>query len=533
MKRSFIFPFSIAAVVFVTFLPVLHNGFVNWDDADNLLNNTAYRGLSWRRLHWMFTTFHNGLYRPLTWMTLGLDYDMWGMNPSGYHLTSLVFHAATAVLVYFIAGRLFAVVFANLSEKKLRVAAAFAALIFAVHPLRAEPVAWASGRNDLVEGFLIMLTVLCYLRGVGEGGRPWMRAAWMTYALALMAKGAAVTLPFGLLALDYYPLRRFDGRAKDLWIEKVPFFSLAFIAGLLALYAKEQRNLLHSFTRFGFADPLAQSMYGFAFYLWKTIYPLGLSNIYELPPNISLLDPVYVLSGLVLAVVSVGLFIFRRRFPGLLAASMWYVALLAPLAGFVSNGPQFAADRYSYLPTLSIALLAGAALVWLLSAGPTIRRLSAAAAAALVLTIGALSWHQSLVWRDSEALWRHALEVNPRSGFAHFSMSNLAYAKGNTDEAIEHLRESVKYIRVGLSAYIQVRDNLAYLLEARGDADEAAVVYYDLGNFFAETERPLQAIRRYNEALRLRPDFEPARLKLSAVTLRMRQTQELATPSLP
>lgn len=148
-----IIPIVILLLTGVAFSPVLQNQFVNWDDRINLLDNRYYRGLGLEQLRWMFTTFHNSLYRPLTWITLGADYLAWGMQPSGYHLTSLVFHCANAFLVYLLLARLLASAAPTLvisGELPLRVAAAFGALVFAVHPLRVEPVAWASGRENVV-----------------------------------------------------------------------------------------------------------------------------------------------------------------------------------------------------------------------------------------------------------------------------------------------------------------------------------------------------------------------------------------------
>src|SRR5712692_3431190 len=154
-------PFSVTVLTFVAFLPVLQNGFVNWDDAVNFAENSHYRGLGWDQLRWMFGSFSLGLYRPLTWITFGLDYLLWGMAPVGYHLTSLLFHCANALLFYFIALRLLRLSLsaATASETTLRRAAGFAALFFAWHPLRVEAVSWASARGDVVASFFLLLAV--------------------------------------------------------------------------------------------------------------------------------------------------------------------------------------------------------------------------------------------------------------------------------------------------------------------------------------------------------------------------------------
>ena len=172
---TWIAPLVVTLVAAVAFLPVLWNDFVDWDDYENLTSNEHYRGLGWSQLHWMFTTFHMGPYQPLSWMTYGLDYLLWGMNPAGYHLTSLVFHGANAIFFYFISRRLLAISLPTSiddADWKRTVGATFAALVFAVHPLRVESVAWATERRDVVSGFFFFATLYSYLRAVEHNQLP-------------------------------------------------------------------------------------------------------------------------------------------------------------------------------------------------------------------------------------------------------------------------------------------------------------------------------------------------------------------------
>ena len=191
----------VAAVTLVAFLPILRNGFVEWDDYENLISNAHYRGLGWPQLSWMFTTFHMGPYQPLSWMTYGLDYLLWGLKPAGYHLTSLLFHAANAVFFYFVCRRLLCIVWANNpihAPWQLSGAAAFAALFFSVHPLRVESVAWATERRDVVSGFFFLATIYCYLKAnskVEARSARWLTAAVFCYVLSLLGKATAITLP--------------------------------------------------------------------------------------------------------------------------------------------------------------------------------------------------------------------------------------------------------------------------------------------------------------------------------------------------
>src|SRR5262249_36269613 len=235
--------FFAAAVAFVAFLPITRNGFVDWDDTAVLLDNPRYRGLGWTEISWMFTTLHMSLYRPITWVTFGLDYLLWGVNPAGYHLTSLLFHAVNAALVYLIAVRLLTFVHKDESRGALSLAAGLSALVFALHPLRVEAVAWSSARSEPVAAFFIFLSLICYLRNA-ENYSWWTLVAALTfYALSLLSKSSGVTFPFVLLALDFYPLRRLKGSpftssASTVWLEKAPFFVLSVAAAAIAVVAK-------------------------------------------------------------------------------------------------------------------------------------------------------------------------------------------------------------------------------------------------------------------------------------------------------
>src|SRR5438445_13285331 len=207
-------PLLIAFITFAAFLPALQNQFVSWDDDKNFLDNPHYRGLAWTQLRWMWTT-HMGHYIPLTWMTLGLDYLLWGMNPVGYHLTSLVLHAANAVVFFFVVHRILTLALPSPAKRNhaLAVSAGFAALLFAIHPLRVESVAWVTERRDVLSGLFYLSAILMYLRACERGargrGRYW--AAVGLFAGALLSKSMVVNLPFVLLILDVYPLRRLGG----------------------------------------------------------------------------------------------------------------------------------------------------------------------------------------------------------------------------------------------------------------------------------------------------------------------------------
>jgi len=529
-------PIAVVILSCAAFLPVVKNDFVNWDDPVNVLDNRAYRGLSWSHLQWMFTTFHNSLYRPLTWITLGIDYSFWRMNPAGYHLTSLLLHGAGALAFYFLAARLLALaapgsIFDNARDRKI--AAGFAALIFAVHPLRVEPIAWVSGRENVVAAPFFILAATLYLRAVAAPmGSPaywkWLAAACASYAFSLLGKGAGVTLPIVLLALDIYPLRRLGGditswfrtRATRIYAEKAPFFLLALVAGLLAIHGKQQSKLMYGLAEYGMVERAVQSVYGLMFYLGKTLVPVDLSNLYEIE-TLSPQDWRFLASAALLVGISVGLWILRRRWPWGLAAWTSYIVILLPYAGVAQNGPQIAADRYSYLACLPWALLAGGAIQYCLRRWRSgAMELSAFAlaqtgAVLIVLVLGILSWRQTMVWRDSETLWSHALAINDRSFFAHHFLGAALLAKGDAPAAIGYFQSSLKLnpryasARIGLANALAERGELNAAVEQYRAAleidDDSLSAHYGLARALAGLGESEAARRQYLRALAIAP----------------------------
>ncbi|MGH7560747.1 MAG: hypothetical protein ACRENB_06990, partial [Gemmatimonadales bacterium] len=305
-------PLVIALVTVVAFLPALQNGFVNWDDLENFLDNPRFRGLGADELGWMWTTTHLGHYVPLTWMTLGLDYLLWGLNPTGYHLTSLLLHAANAVLLYFVARR----ILGSSSTGPIALAAAFTALLFSLHPLRVESVAWATERRDVLSGFFSLLSVLCYLRrhdaSDERSRRRWYALALVAALAALLSKAVAATLPAVLLLLDVYPLRRLGGSAgwwtpaaRRVFAEKLPFLLIAAAASILA------RSALGQIPQLEAPGKIAVSAWSFGFYLWKTLVPLRLSPLYPMPERIEPLAPRFLLAYAVIAALALVLWKLR------------------------------------------------------------------------------------------------------------------------------------------------------------------------------------------------------------------------------
>ena len=515
----------IAGTIFLltsaAFLPVLKNGFVNWDDYKNVVENLRYRGLAWENLRWMFTTFHMGHYQPLSWLSLGLDYKVWGMAPFGYHLTNLLLHAANGVVFYFICLRLLWLMDPAPSPHKthaLPVAAALSALFFAVHPLRVESVVWVTERRDVLSGFFLLMTVFYYLKAVpaettNSDRRRWVALALIFYVLSLLSKASGVTLPLVLLVLDFYPLRRLEfnprrwlrPESRQVWLEKIPFLAFALAAGILALLAQHQAKAIRTLEEYDIASRIMQSLYAAGFYLWKTVLPFGLSPLYELPLASNPWRWSYIISAIVVFGVTGVFFVQRRRWPAALAGWLVYLILLMPTSGIVQSGAQLVADRYSYLSCMVWALIAGAGFLRLWQASWD-RRVSRKLFDGVVVLctlalvgLGSLTWMQAGIWHDSEKLWRHALSIDPQSYFAHNNLGNALATQGRFDEAIDEFHKTLR-----------INPN---------DADAA----YNLGNAFAQKGDLNQADQQLQQALQLDPDNAMAAYDLGNVRVRQKR----------
>ena len=440
----------------ITFLPVLQNDFVNWDDINVLLTNPHYRGFGWANLRWMFTTTLMGHYVPLTWLSFAVNFTLGGLHPWGYHLGNLMLHAANAGVFYLVARRLLATGFAGgipdadvaartnrLREPTLCAGAAFAALAFGLHPLRVESVAWATERRDVLCGLFYLLATLAYLRGVDQGGPIRTRSFILsigTFLLSLLAKAAAVPLPVVLLLLDVYPLRRVRSVGwRRLVIEKVPYLLLAGAAGVAALIAQSEAQALADPRDHGIATRLAVMSYGLVFYPWKFFWSANLSPFYALPATVDPLSARFLVPTIIVILVTALLVAMRRRAPAALAAWVYSALLVLPVSGAAQAGVHLVADRYSYLSGLGFALLAGAGLVWCLRESRRLQPLLVGACimvAALVLAgLGAAAWRQSEIWHDTGSLWRHALSVDPDNARARFYLGYWLYVMDRPEDA--------------------------------------------------------------------------------------------------
>ena len=544
LARWFI-PAFIIAITLVVFLPVLNNDFVNWDDDKNILENPYYRGLGWTNLKWMFTTRLSGHYQPLSWITLGLDYLLWGMEPFGYHLTNLLLHTANAVLFYFVALRLLRVAFSSPApsgEFSLRFAAAFAALAFSIHPLRVESVAWITERRDVLSGLFFLLAILCYLQAAAvEEAHPkrWRTVSVIIYAFSLLSKSIGMTLPIVLLILDIYPLKRLSGvkgnwfgpEARRIWLEKVPFLLLALLAGIITLFG--HRRAVVALEQYAVLPRLTRGLVGLAFYIWKTVLPLNLSPIYEVSFDVDFWAWRFLLSAMAVLGITIFLLTVRRRWPAGLAAWVCYGVMLTPVLGVIQTSVRLA-DRYSYLSCLGWAVLGGSGFLYRWHSGRSSRTsilLTNGLAVAILVSLGLLTWKQTQIWKNSETLWKHALSIVPQSKVAQVNLGYALTEAGNSNTAMRHFRRALEIDPDLAEAY----SGIGHALSKRGELKEASdyfrraveikpfdpKAHYNLAFTLGKNGDLEGAIHHFQRALELRPDNLQARYNLAiAFTVR-------------
>ncbi len=526
--RTALAALAVLALVLLVFLPTLRHEFVDWDDTDNFVRNQNYRGLGPDQIRWMFTTFHMGHFQPLTWLTLGFDYT-WaaavlgdGMDARAYHATNTLLHALNAFLFVFVARRLLALAPLTLAARPaaLLLAAAFAGLLFGVHPLRVESVAWVTERRDLLSSFFFLAAVLAYLRFT-EPGRPhdrrWLALTFAAFGLGLLSKVSVVVLPVVLLVLDWYPLRRMRPRTiRRAVYEKIPFLALSLVFGLVAAIGQAKNHWLYPLADHPLPARIAQSFYGLVFYIMKTIVPTGLLPIYEMRFPVNPLEPRFILAAAIVLAAALLLVRHRRSVPSLVAAALVYAVVLAPVIGIAQNGSQIVADRYSYISCLGWAVVtAGGALALTLRRPPLARPL-ATAALVVVAALSVLTWRQCLVWRSTESLWTYTAARAPGSSIAQNGYGYVLLTQGRAAEAIPHLRQAIAI----QPSNGQAHANLWRAIRQSGDEEALIAAYresirlrptladahFNLGNALMRRNEAGSAVRSYEEAVRLRPD---------------------------
>ena len=507
-KLRALIPVLVVLLTIACFLPALSGSFLNWDDNVNFQDNPAFRGFGPDQIRGAFTSSLFGHYIPLTRLSWSVNYALGGLNPWGYHLVNVLLHAGNALAFYVVARRLLAAAVSRGGQEEraridLCVAAAVAALVFALHPLRAEPVAWITGRADVLCGAFGLVTTWLYLRAVDgvEPARPRLvLAAGAALAAAILSKGVALPLPAALLLLDVYPLRRLARvGAWPLVREKIPLLATSLAGAIVVGLAVRHGALLTRSEEYGVVARAAIAAYCFSIYALRFIWPAALSPLYEMPAQVRLSEPRFGLAVLACLLVTAALILLRRRWPGGLAAWAFSIIMLAPTSLALRLGADLAPDRYSYLSGMGFAMLVGGTVVAVVAglrdARPGRRSLSLGVGAAILVATGVLAvltWNQVTIWRDDESLWRRAVRLDPTSPSAASNLGSALRAQGRLDEAAEYSGRALRL----KPAFPEAHLNLALILAQQG--------------------RPGEAERHFRRALELKPRSVPAHLGLAS-----------------
>lgn len=471
---------GLVAATFAVYGQVRHHDFVDLDDTQYVAESAQLRaGLTPDALRRSFTEAHHFNWAPLTTVSYQIDYAIHGLEPGGYLLGNVALHALAAALLFLFLER------ATGATGR----SGFVAAVFALHPLHVESVAWVSSRKDVLSGVFFMLTLLAWARYAERpGSRLRYAAVALAFTLGLLSKATLVTLPVLLLLVDVWPLGRLRGAgARRLLLEKLPLLVLALAAGIVTV---EVQRATHAVP----LEPppldvrLWNAVHSYAVYAFQTLWPAGLACFYPYP------GPAHAPSrwqlageGALLVALTLAALRRVRTRPELAVGWLWYGIALLPTIGLIQTGMQARADRYTYLPQIGLAI----AVAWgtWAAVGPRVRarRVLAAAAGAGLVALAAVSWLQVHHWRDSAALYAHALAVTEGNFVAHKGLGAARWRQGRLDEALAHYRESIRL------------------------KPDWSLAHHDLGALLVAMGRPREALPELEQALRIRPGDVSAR----------------------
>jgi tetratricopeptide (TPR) repeat protein len=509
---------SVALVAFIVFLPSLRNEFVNWDDNNYVYDNSFIRSLDTQLLKSAFMGFHASNWHPLTWISHAIDYAMWGLNPLGHHLTNNILHALNTLIVVLLVMRLMEI-FNKTTENKglaepflhvrtIVITGVATGLLFGLHPLHVESVAWVAERKDLLCAFFFLLSITTYTHYVSEVNacasnnsasrffnKKYLFAIGF-FTLSLLGKPMAVSLPFVLLILDWHLFRRIQS-LKAFWtvsIEKLPFLVLALISSILTLLAQEAGGAIKSIEAIPLASRVIVAAKSLIAYLVKMILPFNLVPFYPYPENISLFSLEYIIPVvIVIAITATCIAVMGKQ---KLWMSVWsyYVITLIPVLGIVQVGGQAMADRYTYLPSLGVFFIIGLTFARVYEKVAASDRwrvmLKTATFLMAMTTLVSLSYATVMqigVWKNSIVFWNYVIDKDPGGGPRAHNNLGVAYSsKGQFDMAIEQ-----------------------YRIASRLMPDDAGV-YFNLGRAYFSKGLVDMAIEQYQTALSLKPDYAKA-----------------------
>jgi tetratricopeptide (TPR) repeat protein len=498
----------------IPFWPAVQGGFSNYDDHGFLLEVDQWRGLGPGNLAWMFSTFHLGHYQPLTYISYAIDHALFGLEPAAYHRTNILLHAASAVLVMLLTRRVLTLVDAG-GAARAQVAgtrpgaghtliAAGAAIVWGLHPLRVESVAWITERRDVLSCLLLLSATLAYLQHASSGARPgrgrWYAITLVLLALSLLAKAWGLTFFVVALLLDIRPLRRLpptpltwlrEPSARAVVLEKTPMLVLGLIAAGFAAGAQSE-SAVRTLAQWGPLERLLQAAYGLVFYIDRTLAPRNLAVLYELPARLDTSEPRWLVAAVLVLAAAAAMLVMWRRRTGLVVAVACYVVIVSPVLGLFQSGVQLVADRYAHLATIPLFMLAGAGTAMLLRrrGSRAIARGLAAVWLAITVALGVMTWRQSTLWQSDERLWTSAIARGADGPITRNYYANHLESQNRLADAEREYRESLRLNPgFGDSAF-----GLASVLNKQGRFAEAAEAFTKAATIQANPAPALQML---------------------------------------
>ncbi|HME44487.1 MAG TPA: tetratricopeptide repeat protein [Syntrophorhabdales bacterium] len=536
-KHLLIISLLLIIAAFGAFWQVTRGDFITLDDAEYVTDNRHVQdGLTVEGILWAFATGRAGNWHPLAWISHMVDVQLFGLQPGWHHLTSLLLHLASTLLLFLVLNRM----------TKAFWRSAFVAALFSLHPLHVESVAWVAERKDVLSTFFWMLTMGLYVSYVARPGLTRYLALILCFALGLMAKPMLVTLPFVLLLLDYWPLRRLEQKppqepsSKDksrtrpvkapvqptghwplirpLLIEKIPFFVLIVLSSIVTYLVQQHGGAVRSLGALPASARVANALVSYATYLVKMLWPAKLSVFYPHPGW----WPLWQVLGSAALLIAITVLAIRgaKKRPYAAVGWLWYVGTLVPVIGIVQVGNQAMADRYTYIPLVGLFIIIAWAVPELFEKWPYRKEALIALSAACLLCLFLITWRQVGYWRNSIALYDHALDVADANSLIH-NNRGVAYTNlGKYTEAIADFGRAIEINPRYEAAYYNrgaVYGSLGKYTEAIADFDRAIEinpryieVYTDRGVAYTNLGKYTEAIADFDRAVEINPRYVEA-----------------------
>ena len=509
-KYTYFIIIFLIAVSCVAFCRIAGNDFINYDDNEYITENYQIQsGINLQTLKWAFTTTYCSYWHPLTWISHMLDWSMFGPNASAHHLVSLLFHIGSSILFF---------LFLNKTTNNVW-SSAFAAAFFALHPLRVESVAWVSERKDVLSMFFGMATLYAYAFYAEKSKLSNYFLCLILFFMGLMSKPTMVTLPFVLILLDYWPLKRLQkGMSRILISEKVPFIILAMALSILTLWAQVSIGTVSTWESLPFLERITNAIFAYAAYLGKIFYPVNLAVFY--PYNCCLPLWKTLISAIILILITIAALYYIKKLPFLFVGWFTYLGTLVTVIGLIQVGRQAMADRYTYFPSVGIAFMLAWGIPAIIKSEKIRKKILFPGAITALLMMVVLTWRQCSYWKNSTTIFSHALQATSDNYLAHTNLAIALANDGKNYEAIDHYNKAIliepdidlPYYNRGISyvntgQYQLAIDDYSKAIILKSDN---IMAYNNRGIAYAALHQYQQAIETFNTAISLKNNYADA-----------------------